>query len=102
MHETLVQQCGDAIHNLYRQGVVYIADRLGRLQRAAAREHTQPREQCLLARVQQVVAPIDRVADGLLALRQVAGSAGQELEAVGEAREQRLRGKELDPRRRQL
>ena len=71
---------------------------LSRLQRAAAHKHPQPPEQRLFVFVQQVVAPVDRVAQGLLARRQVARAAGQHLEPVAQSRQQRLGRKELDAR----
>ena len=70
------------------------ADGLGRLERAAAREHGQAREQPPLLGVEQVVAPVDRAAQRPLALRQVAparrpaGPAGR----PGAAPSRRARG----------
>ena len=51
----------------------------------AAREHRQPREQDLLAVLQQVVRPVDQRAQRLLARLQRAIAAGQQLVAVVEA-----------------
>ena len=45
---------------------------LRRLDRPATREHAEPREQPLILRVEQVVAPVDRAAQRPLPLRQVA------------------------------
>src|SRR5215208_1749890 len=65
-------------------------------------EKTQPRKEHLLSLVEHLVAPRDRVPQGPLPLWQVSGPAGQQLEAVAQTREHRLRGKQLYPRRREL
>ena len=61
-----------------------------RLELAAADEHGEPREQPPLALVEQVVAPGDRAAQRLLALRQVARAGRQDAELVLEPLEDRL------------
>jgi hypothetical protein len=58
------------------------ADRLGRLERAAAGEDGEPGEEALLALVGQVMAPRDRVPQRPLPLGQVARTAGQERQAL--------------------
>ena len=63
------------------------AHRLGRLERPAAGEHAEAREQPLLLRVEQVVAPVDRAAQRPLALRQVARARRQQRQPVAEARD---------------
>ena len=78
------------------------ADGLGRLERAAAREHREAREQLLLALVEQVVAPGDRRAKGSLALGGVARTAGQQRQPLLEPFEQRRRRQHLHARRGQL
>jgi hypothetical protein len=50
---------------------------LRRLERPAAREDAEPREQTLLLLAQQVVAPLDRRAQRALPFGRVAGAAGQ-------------------------
>ena len=52
------------------------------LERAAAGEDAEPGEERLLGRLEQVVAPVDRVPQRALALGQVAGAAGQQVEPV--------------------
>ena len=68
-----------------RQEPVAAADRLGGLERAAADEDGEAREQRLLVGAEQLVAPVDRRAQRLLALGQVARAAGEELEAAARA-----------------
>ena len=71
---------------------VGVRHRLGREQRPAAGEHGEPRERLLLVGVEQVVAPLDRRAQGLLP--RVDAAAGlQHVEPAREAVEQ-LRGRE--------
>ena len=74
------------------------ADRLRRFQCAAPHEDPQPREEPLLLGREQVVAPVDCPAQGLVAHWQVARSTGERLEALREPRQQRLRWEQLDPR----
>ena len=79
-----------------------VADGNGGLERAAAGEDRQAREQALLVGVEELVAPADGVAKGLMACRLVARAAAQEIEALVEPLEHRLRRKELRPRRGEL
>src|SRR5207302_8068535 len=65
-------------------------------------ERGQPREQALLAGVEQIVAPVDRRAQRLLALGRVADAAGQQREAAPEAAEDLGRPEHLHARRREL
>jgi hypothetical protein len=69
---------------------------LCRVQREAAGEDGEAAEEELFFRGEEVVAPGDRVAQGLLAEWEVAGTGGEELEAAGEAGSQRLRGEDFD------
>src|SRR5262249_62273887 len=83
------------LDDIHPQVGVGIAHRLNCLQRAAADEYTQACKQRLLVRVEQLVAPINRVADGLLALRQIARTAGEQLQPVAQPCQQRLWREEL-------
>ena len=78
-----------------RQEVVAAADGLGGVERAAAVEDGEAREERLLVGAEQVVAPVDRRAERLLARGQVAWAAGEEVEALLEPGEQRLRREQL-------
>jgi hypothetical protein len=102
--EVLVEQALG--HEGGQLAVLRVADcgRVGR--RAAAREHGEAGEQRLLARCQQLVAPVDRRTESALAGGQIPGSLARELEASREKVEQLgggvracLRGGELDRER---
>ena len=84
------------------EDVLAAADGLGGVERAAAGEDGEAREERLLVRAEQVVAPVDRRAERLLAGGQVARAAGEEVEALLEPREQRLRREQLRARGREL
>ena len=62
----------------------------------------RPREELPVLRAEQVVAPVDRRAERLLARRLVARPAGEQLEAPLEPGEQRLRREQLRARGREL
>ena len=53
------------------------------------------REHLLIAFVQEVVAPVDRSAQGLLALREVTRAAGQQCQPIVQAGQDRLRSQQL-------
>ena len=78
------------------------ADLLGRLEREAAGEGAEPREELFLAVVEEVVAPGERVAQRLLPRGKVACAAGQKLQALAEPLQHRFGREQRDPRRRQL
>ncbi len=98
-HEALVHERSHAV-----EGVEVAAggDRLRRLEREPAAEHREPAEEPLLGFVEQVVAPGDRAAERLLALREVARAAREQLERLPQARQDRLGLEELHARRREL
>jgi hypothetical protein len=77
-------------------------DIFGCLERAAAGENRQTREQLLLVVRQELVAPLDRRAQRPLALRQVTRARGEELEAVPEPLEDLPRRQHLHTRRGEL
>ena len=81
--EALLQQRLDPLQRV--QIAFGVADLLYGLQGAASREDRQPAEERLLLLVQQVVAPVDGTAQGLLAGGQVARPSLQELQAVAQA-----------------
>ena len=53
------------------------ADGVGRVDRTAAGEHAEPREQRLVIRIEEVMAPVDGAAQRSLALRHVASARRQ-------------------------
>jgi len=79
-----------------------VADRLRRLESKATREDAQPAEQALLLLGEELEAPVERCAQGLLALRPVARAAAKELQPLAESREECLGRKELHARGREL
>ena len=99
--EALVDERGEALEHLAEVHLV-AADGVGDLERAAAREDAEPREQGLLGRLEQVVAPVDRVAERALPRRQVVGAAGEQVEPLLEPAEDRLRREQLHARGREL
>ena len=62
----------------------------------------EPRERLLLAGLEQVVAPVDRRRERLLARQQRAAAAGEQAEAVVEPREDLVDAHRAHPRRREL
>jgi hypothetical protein len=78
------------------------ADRLDGVEPAASGEHRKRREEAPLLVRQEVVAPLDRGPEGLLSLVRVARAAGQKRETLVQSSRQRLRGEQLEPRRREL
>ena len=79
-----------------------VADRLGRLQRAAAGEHGQARQQPARVLVEQLVAPVDRATECPLVRGEIARSAGQERQPLSQPLQHRLRRQDADARRSQL
>ena len=68
-----------------------LGDDLRRLERERSRKHRELREQLLQFRREKVVTPFDRAAQGSLAFRRVARSAGEERQPAVESLEQRPR-----------
>ena len=77
-------QAGQAVQHRGLGG----AHRLHRVQRAAAGEHAQVPEQPLFRLVEQLVAPCDRVAHGLLPGRQVVRAVHQHRQPAGQPGQQ--------------
>ncbi len=80
-----------------RLGAVLLAYHLGSLEGAAANEDGEPAEEALFRFCQQVVAPLQRVAQRLLAHGQVACATGEDIQTMGKAMEQSLRWEQLAP-----
>src|SRR5215207_5300095 len=72
-HEALVDQGCDPLQHVDLEVDIRVAHHLGRLEREAAGEDREPTEERAFALVEQVVAPGDRTAQGLLAGREVTG-----------------------------
>src|SRR5207253_791137 len=73
------------------------ADDLSRFEGAAARKTGEVYEQDLLARREEVIAPVDRCSKRLLSCGRLAGAAGQQRQALPQSRQQRLRREQPDP-----
>src|SRR5919199_6846407 len=95
--QVLVHEGLEAIENFALQRARRGANTFGCLKRAAARKYTQPCEQRALVWLEQIVAPVDRAAQCLLARRVVGLAAGQYPQTLIEALQERLRRECLDP-----
>ena len=96
--QALVLELADPVDDVATDLVGGAADRLGHRQVEPATEHGQPIEQPPRAVVEQVVAPGDRPAQGLLSLGQVARPGGQRRQVVVEAGQDLVGREQLDPR----
>src|SRR5215211_9441177 len=92
--QALVQERGDSFEHVHGEVSSWVAHLLYSLQGAPAREDRQPCKERLLSLVEHLVAPRDSVPEGPLPLGEVSRPAGQQLEAVAQSREHRLRGKQ--------
>jgi hypothetical protein len=72
------------------------------VQREAAREDTQSLQEALLGLVEQVVGPVDRRAQRLVAFDRPTTTAAEHPEAVIQTRRELARGQGHDSRRREL
>ncbi len=97
LHQALVHHRRHAVEQVQAQIAFGIAHRFHAFQRASAHEHRQSSEELLLGGIQQIVAPIDGSAKGLLPQRQVSGSARQQVQSARQACPHGRRRKNLDP-----
>ncbi len=81
---------------------VGVADRLGRLERAATREDREPGEQGLLLHAEQAMAPVDRCPQRPLAGGRVAASLREQRETLAESLAELLGRQRPDSRGRKL
>jgi hypothetical protein len=102
LDQAAVDQYPEPLEHVASRQVSAAADGLGRFQRPATGEDGQAPEQRLLTRAEQVVAPGERLAQRLLALRQVGRPAGQQRESPVQSPQQGPRRQQPRPRRRQL
>ena len=75
---------GEELEHVVRLDDVARPDGFGRLEAEAAREHAEPLQQQLLARVEQVVRPVDRGAQRLVALDRGARPTAEQPEPLVE------------------
>ena len=82
-NQRLVGEPIDEIENFVRIDVSKSTDdRLGRVHRERSCEHPKPPQRGALGGVEQIVTPIDRCLQGLLAGQHGTGPAGEQTEAV--------------------
>ena len=91
LDQALVDQGHEAIEDVAAELGRRSADRLGRGQVAAAGEDRQAIEQASTAVIEELIAPGDRSAEGLLTSRQVARPRREDVELVVEPNEDRFR-----------
>ena len=101
-HERLVHERGQDVEEVAAQLPVRVADPLDHRQVASPHEDRETGEQPPAGFVEEVVAPGDRAAQRPLALGQVARGRGQQLQAMLQALQDRVRGEDLDACGRQL
>jgi hypothetical protein len=85
--QALLDQGVDAVERIEGDAARGLTDCLCGLEGAASAEDRQPGEQGAFGRGQQIVAPGDGGAQGLLALGEVAGAAGKDRKSLVEARQ---------------
>ena len=92
--QAFVHQGSQSIENVHPrlvQALDLAGHRFDRLERAAADEHREQLKQALLAAVEQLIAPVNGVAQRLLPDRQVARPTPQQFQPAPQPFEQRLR-----------
>ncbi len=90
LQQALIDERGHRVQDHFCSLAQFSADGLSCLQCAAAGKDGEPPEELPLLGVQQLVAPLDSVAQGLLPLRHIARTARQYLQALAQPRQQRL------------
>jgi hypothetical protein len=84
-HERLVHEVREEVHDRARLHIAARGHRFGSLERPSAREDGKAPQEHALGKLEQVVAPVDRGAQRLLARQHGGVAAGQHTEAVREA-----------------
>ena len=95
-HEALAGERRHRLHHVARRAAGLGAHRARRLQGEAPDEHRQRAEQAAIGLLEQVVAPLDGPAQGLLPGRQVASAADEQREPAVQAVEEGRRREQLD------
>lgn len=85
LEKILIHERRKAVEEVHAEIAGGIADGFGGFERAAADESGEAAEEAALGLVEEIVAPVNRVAKGLLAFGKIEGAAGEELEAALEA-----------------
>jgi len=96
--QALVHERGESIHDPAKiEPERFSGDGFGSLERAAADERAEPRQQPLLSLVEQAVGPVDRTAQRALSRREIGRAAREQLQAALQAAPHGLRRQQLRP-----
>src|SRR5262249_25010331 len=95
-HQRFRYQVGDAVGDVRRWDVVACCNCAGRFQREASGKYGEPAQHCALRFRQQVVAPVERRAERLVAWQRRAAASRQEAKPVVEARSEALYDEDID------
>ena len=96
-HQAFIEHRSHTVEQVQIEIAPGVANRFDALQIAAANEDRETPEEFLLGGIQQLVAPIHGCTERLLALREVARPAGQQLQPAGEPGQQGSWRKNLYP-----
>ena len=102
LHQTFIDHGSHAVEYVKAKIALGVAHGFRPFQSAAAGKDGKPAEESLLRRIEQAVTPVHGAAKSLLPGRQVAGTAGQQVQTAFEAGQHGGRRKQLDARCRQL
>src|SRR5258708_22922061 len=94
--ETLIDKGSTLLQHIQRLLALISANKRSRLKSTPTDKDGKPPEEALLLGRQQVVAPLESIAQGLLATGQIPCTSLQNRKTTGEASEQGLRRQELD------
>ena len=101
-HQRLVHERRQQIQDVYSLHASVCADRLGGLQGPPSGKHRQPPEQLPLCLREQVITPVDRCAQRLLAREHDPASSGEEAEPIIQPGGDLFHRQDIDPGRRQF
>src|SRR2546425_6457328 len=102
LQQALVDKRGDCIQDWLHLIARHAAHRLDGLERATTGKDREPPEKPLLVGIEEVVAPGNSIAEGLLPRGPIAFLTRQDSQALPQPCEERLRWKQFDARCRQL
>src|SRR5713226_1173531 len=96
LHQALVDKRCHALKHIQWLLLICHTDSRSSLERTASHEDGEPAEEVLFLLAQEVVAPLDGVAQCLLAGGQIACATGEDVESAREAFEERLWREQFD------
>ena len=97
-NERLVDQRAEQVEHREALEALAGSHLLRQVERPAAGEYGQPAQQLALVLLEQLIAPVDRRSQRLLARQRASRPAGQQAEAIGERRGDLLDGHQPHPR----